>query len=89
MRSLSLAVVLLALTGCNQAYVELPPGPDSGPEDATTTDVLFMEAGEAGQEAETTDGGGDAGDATSDAPTDSPSDAGDATSDGTTDAESD
>jgi len=91
MRSPFVAVVLLALTGCNEPYVQLPPFPDSGPQDATTSDVAVMEAGEGGGDGGTTDGEADAGDATSDA-TDGSMDAADATDaaeDVTPDAEGD
>ncbi len=86
MRSGSLAVVVLALSGCSQGYVQLPPFPDSGPQDATTVDVVVNEGG--GEEGGTTDGGDGASDAPSDTTTDAPSDAGDA-GDATTDAEGD
>jgi hypothetical protein len=90
MRFGSLAVVVLALSGCSQGYVQLPPFPDSGPQDATTVDVIVNEGG--GEEGGTTDGGDGATDAPSDAPTDAPTDAGDAgdaNGDATTDAEGD
>jgi hypothetical protein len=88
MRFGSSVVVILALTGCSQAYVQLPPFPDSGPQDATTADVIVNEGGEAGEEeGGTTDGGDGATDAPSDAPTDAPSDALDAGD--ATDAEGD
>jgi|HubBroStandDraft_4_1064222.scaffolds.fasta_scaffold114422_2 hypothetical protein len=90
MRLPSFAVVVLALTGCSQGYIQLPPFPDAGPQDATTADVIVGEAGEG--EGGTADGGDGATDAPSDAATDAPTDAGDAgdaTGDATTDAEGD
>jgi hypothetical protein len=89
MRLPSFAVVVLALTGCSQGYIQLPPFPDSGPQDATTADVIVNEGGEAGEEDATADGGDGATDAPSDGATDAPTDAGDATGDVTTDAEGD
>jgi hypothetical protein len=68
MRFMVLSLAALAVAACNQAYIELPPFPDSGPDAADATSV-------ADAPAEASDDGGDAtiateagGEAQSDAP---------------------
>jgi hypothetical protein len=85
----ALLAVVLALAGCTQGYIQLPPFPDGGLQDATTFDVIgstdvTAETGEGGPEDDTgtdapADGGSDsAGDSASNDASDAPADAADA-----------
>jgi len=74
------SVLVLAVAGCSQGFVQLPPGPEGGA-DATTFD------GPVGSDAALEAGGdGGAGETGADAPVDAPEDAADATPDGAGDA---